>query len=352
MKVPERFLKRLNPVPPAFLLLGIIGIILSGMSVRFVANELIIRFIRDGALVLSLVIPVVAGMGLNFAMVVGAICAQVGIILAVDYQWQGLAGLFLITVIGLTMSLLAGYLVGACLNRVKGKEMITTIIIGFLATSLYQLVFMAGYGTVIQPHNQAMILSRGIGVRNMIDLEHFRNVIDSVWVFQIGGVEVPMFMILVVLGFAGVTQYLLHTRLGQVFRAAGESPKSSILLGIDVDRVRIKAIIISTMFACLGQIIYSQNIGMLNVYTAHLNSDIFSCAALLAGGATIHRATVLQALVGLLLFHTLFIVSPQAGQNALGNAALGEYLRSFVAYGTIAIALIANISREEAGAAR
>lgn len=352
MKVPEGFLKLLNPVPPAFLLLGIVGIMLSGMSVRFVANELIIRFIRDGVLVLSLVIPVVAGMGLNFAMVVGAICAQVGIIVAVDYQWQGMTGLFFITAIGLGMSLLAGVLIGVCLNRVKGKEMITTIIIGFLATSLYQLVFMAGYGTVIHPHNQAMILSRGIGVRNMIDLEHFRNVIDTVWVFQIGGIEIPLFMILVVLGFAGVAQYLLHTRLGQVFRAAGESPNNSILLGIDVDRVRIKAIIISTMFACLGQIIYSQNIGMLNVYTAHLNSDIFSCAALLAGGATIHRATVLHALVGLLLFHTLFIVSPQAGQNALGNAALGEYLRSFVAYGTIAIALIANISRESHRSAR
>jgi simple sugar transport system permease protein len=45
--------------------MGIVGICLSGLSVRFVLNELIARFIRDGVLVLSLVIPVVAGMGLN-----------------------------------------------------------------------------------------------------------------------------------------------------------------------------------------------------------------------------------------------------------------------------------------------
>jgi simple sugar transport system permease protein len=346
MKALRKIPPWVNPVPPIFLLMGIVGICLSGMSVRFVLNELITRFIRDGVLVLSLVIPVVAGMGLNFAMVVGAICAQVGIIVAVDYQWQGMAGLLLATSIGSGMSILSGYLIGLCLNRVKGKEMITTIIIGFLATSLYQLVFMVGYGTVIQPHNEAMILSRGIGVRNMIDLDNFRNAMDSIWLLKVGAIEIPFFMILLVLTFALLTQYLLHTRLGRLFRAVGQSPASSILLGIDVDHVRIHAIVVSTLLACFGQILYCQNIGMLNVYTAHLNSDIFSCAALLAGGATIFRATVPNALVGLLLFHTLFIVSPQAGQNALGNAALGEYLRSFVAYGTIAVALIANVGRE------
>ena len=217
MKVAKRLSKWINPVPAALLLTGFVGVYLSGLSVTFVVNELIIRFIRDGVLVLSLVIPVVAGMGLNFAMVVGAICAQVGIIVAVDYQWQGIAGLFAITAIGSALSIVSGFVIGLCLNRVKGKEMITTIIIGFLATSLYQLVFMAGYGTVIRPRNQAMILSRGIGVRNMIDLDKFRNVVDSIWVFQIGGIEFPLFMVLVVLGFALVTLYLLHTRLGQLF---------------------------------------------------------------------------------------------------------------------------------------
>jgi hypothetical protein len=86
---------------------------------------------------------------------------------------------------------------------------------------------------------------------------------------------------------------------------------------------------------------------MLNVYTAHLNTDIFSCAALLAGGATVTRAKVRHALIGIVLFHTLFVVSPQAGQNLFGNPALGEYFRSFVAYGTIAVALILNAKNSD-----
>jgi simple sugar transport system permease protein len=85
---------------------------------------------------------------------------------------------------------------------------------------------------------------------------------------------------------------------------------------------------------------------MLNVYTGHLNHDVFSSAALLAGGATLKSAGVRHVLSGILLFHFLFIVSPQAGQNLFGNAALGEYFRSFVAYGTIAIALMISLKRK------
>jgi len=39
--------------------------------------------------------------------------------------------------------------------------------------------------------------------------------------------------------------------------------------------------------------------------------------------------------------------SPQAGQNIFADVALGEYFRSFVAYGTIAFALVLNIREAE-----
>ena len=46
-----------------------------------------------------------------------------------------------------------------------------------------------------------------------------------------------------------------------------------------------------------------------------------------------------QALLGTLLFHTLFVVSPLAGKNLMGNVQVGEYFRVFVSYGVIGIAL-------------
>ncbi|WP_217909511.1 ABC transporter permease subunit [Desulfosediminicola flagellatus] len=341
----QKLIRQCNPVTLLFIVLSLVAFSVSGMRPVFVCNEVITRFIRDGVMVLALIIPIGAGMGLNFAIVVGAICAQVGLILAVDYGFGGAGGLLFITVIGVALSVVLGWLIGICLNRARGREMITTIIIGFLATSLYQLIFMVGYGTVITPHNPEMMLSRGIGIRNMIDLENFRNVLDTIWVFTLGEFEIPLFMILVVLFIAAAVKYIQHTRFGVYSSAVRYNGARVEMVGISQDDVRIKAIVLSTVIACLGHIIFIQNIGMLNVYTSHLNTDIFSCAALLAGGATIYHARIHHALLGIFLFHTLFIVSPQAGQNVFGNPALGEYFRSFVAYGTIAVALVLNIYR-------
>lgn len=339
-------MKRVSIVPVIFLVLSIIAWYFSEMSITFVLNEVTTRFIRNGLIVLALLVPIAAGMGLNFAITIGALSAQIGFLIAIDRQVTGMPGLLLVVVLAVFIATVLGYLIGVCLNRVKGKEMITTIIIGFLGTSIYQLIFMVGYGTFITPHNTEIMLSRGIGIRDMVDLVAYRNIIEKIWLLQIGSIKIPLLMVLIILCFCLLIRYLMGSKLGQQFKAVGQDIENAEMLGINVNKVRIQAIIISTVIACLGQIIYIQNIGMLNVYTGHLNSDIFACAALLAGGATIRQARVRHVLLGIFLFHSLFIVSPQAGQNIFGNAALGEYFRSFVAYGTIAIALVLNIKNE------
>lgn len=126
----------------------------------------------------------------------------------------------------------------------------------------------------------------------------------------------------------------------------GYDEKKAETLGMDVNRLRIQVMIISSVLAGIGQFIYLQNIGTLNTYTEHLNVDTFSCAALLVGGASIRHANVRHAIVGVLIMHTLFVVSSLAGQNMFDNVALGEYFRSFVVYGIIAMALIMNLRIE------
>jgi hypothetical protein len=76
---------------------------------------------QDVIMVLALIISITAGMGLNFAIVVGAICAQVGLVIAVDYQLSGFESLLLITCVGLFLSTILGYLIGLCLNRARGR---------------------------------------------------------------------------------------------------------------------------------------------------------------------------------------------------------------------------------------
>ncbi len=110
--------------------------------------------------------------------------------------------------------------------------------------------------------------------------------------------------------------------------------------GIDVDKTRIIAMLISTVLAAWGQIVYLQNIGNFSTYSNHEQVGLFAVASLLIGGATVDKASWKEALMGTFLFHLLFIVSPQAGQNLMGDAQIGEYFRAFIAYGIIGIALL------------
>ena len=80
--------------------------------------------------------------------------------------------------------------------------------------------------------------------------------------------------------------------------------------------------------------------GTFQTYGAHEQVGLYAGAAILVGGASIRRATNGQALLGCILFHLLFIVTPPAAKNLFGDAAIGEYFRVFVSYAVITIALV------------
>ncbi|MEF9952487.1 MAG: ABC transporter permease [Clostridium sp.] len=331
-----------NNIVIVFLSVAIVGFFISDMNATFVVNEVITRFVRNGIMVLALIIPIISGLGLNFAISIGALCANFGFVIVIMKGIGGYPGLLVALLIGVVLSVFTGYLIGVILNKVKGNEMIATIIIGFLGTSIYQLVFMVGYGTVFKVDNKEILLSKGIGIRHVIDMVDYRNTINELLTLSIGGIRIPIFMIALTIAFALVVKYILNTPLGIKFKAVGEDFEKSKLSGINSEKVRIKAIIISTVMACVGQIIYLQDIGMLSVYTAHMNRDVFACAAILVGGATLRKASIKNAFVGLILFHFLFVVTPQAGQNLFSSVAIGEYFRTFIAYGIIAFSIMYN----------
>jgi simple sugar transport system permease protein len=304
-----------------------------------VANEVVTRLARDSILVAALVIPIIAGLGINFAIVLGAIAGQIGYIFVLDHKIYGFEGLLIAIVIAVPIGIAMGYITSLCLNRARGKEMITSIMLAFLANGIYQMIFMVGYGTLFPSNNKEMLLSRGIGLRDTIDLAGIRGVLDKAIPITVGGIEIPVLTLLVAAFIISTIGYILITPLGQRFRAVGEHPDIATMAGIDVRRVRVYAIVISTVIAAIGQIVFLQNIGTFNTYTAHRNAGLISSAALLAGGATVSNARIRNVLLGTVLFHALFVLSPQAGQNFTGSAVIGEYFRSFVMYGTICIAI-------------
>ncbi|MDQ7793290.1 MAG: ABC transporter permease [bacterium] len=330
---------RQNAVPLLFLALGLAGVLATGMNPYFLANETINRLARNSFLVLSLLIPVTAGLGLNFGIVLGAMAGQAALIAVTHWRIPGLSGLGLALALCTPLAVGLGWFAGMILNRAKGREMITSMILGFFMNGVYQLVFLFLVGTAIPMRNPAMLLTQGVGLRNTQDLELIRWSLDRLVYWRVSGFSFPVLTLLAGAALCAVLMFLARTKLGQDFRAVGQDMHVAEVAGINVDRTRIIAVIISTTLAAWGQVIFLQNIGTLNTYNSHEQVGMFAIAALLVGGATVARATVANALVGTFLFHLLFIVSPFAGQRLLGQPQVGEYFRVFVAYGVIAVAL-------------
>ena len=132
-------------------------------------------------------------------------------------------------------------------------------------------------------------------------------------------------------------------------RAVGQNMEIAEVSGINVNKVRIIANIMSVVLAAWGQLLFLQNLGTLSTYTSHQNVGMFAGAALLIGGASVTKATVPQAILGTFLFHLLFNVSPLAGQNIFGSALIGEYFRVFIVYGVIALAIVLHAAKKAGG---
>ena len=336
-----------NIVPIVILIMIVMAIPISGLSGGYLVQEMISRLSRNSFLVLSLIIPVVAGMGLNFGIVLGAMAGQIGLIFITDWRIVGMEGIVLAILISLPIAILLGILGGYILNKAKGREMITSIIMGFFINGVYQLIVLYGMGNIIPMTNKKIILSRGYGIRNAIDLKNVRQVMDRSMVLKVGEFTIPLLTILVIGALCLFIIWFRKTKLGQDMRAIGQDMEIAKSAGIAVERTRILSIVISTVLASIGQIIFLQNIGTMNTYNSHEQIGMFSIAAILIGGATAAKASIPNALGGIILFHLMFVISPRAGKELVGSAQIGEFFRVFISYGIIALALVLHQWRRE-----
>ncbi|TCO73662.1 ABC transporter permease subunit [Marinisporobacter balticus] len=402
-----------------FIIICLIGVKISKLPLFFITSELLTRISRNSFLVLSLIIPVLAGMGLNFGITIGAMAGQIAIIAVTHWGITGIQGFLLCGLLSVPIAMIFGYLIGTLLNKTKGQEMITSMIAGFFANGIYQFIFLFAVGSIIPMKDPIMMLSSGIGIRNTVDLsknvgikyalDNLKKVpaikvllialvatiiiysgirfykiknskkkekfitgqylstmigcfvgilICSIFMFHEGipnnlkmitKIKLPIATCLVIAGLCLFNVMIVKTKLGQDFRTVGQDNHIAKISGINVNKIRIIAITLSTLLAAWGQLIFLQNIGTLNTYGSHVQIATFSIAALLIGGASVSRATIGQAILGTILFHTLFIVSPMAGKNLFGDAQIGEFFRAFVAYGVIGLSLGLHAWRKRVG---
>ena len=331
---------RNNSVPLMFILICAIFIPLSGFSGSYLLNEIMTRLGRNAFLILSLLIPIMAGMGLNFGMTLGAMAGEIGLILVADWQIWGIPGLILAAIISIPISILLGLMCGKLLNRAKGREIITSYIISFFVNGLYQLVVLYMMGPIIPIAHNTLKLPRGYGIRNTVSLLPMRQSIDNALAIYVGGVKIPVLTLIIIALACLFIIWFRKTKLGQDMRAVGQDMEVARDAGINVERTRIISMVISTVFAGFGMIIYLQNLGNFPTYSAHTNVGMFCIAALLVGGASVEKASIGNVFLGVILFHTMFIVAPSAGTKIAGDSMIGEYFRVFVSYAVITVALV------------
>ena len=384
-----------------FLCLCVFFVIVSGLDMNYVASQLLLRLNRNAFIVMALIIPIVAGMGINFSITIGAMAAQIGLLLTINWGIQGVPGILLAAGITLPLASLFGFLIGSLLNKMKGQETIGSLILGYFANCAYQLLFLFIFGSII-PLNSNVTIVGASGVQNTLNLtgevglytavdgimkidfltalyvlagcvtllnlvlylfkkvslkRMLVSVIASaviVGIFLIppihkvfdgtGGrsIQIPLVTWIIIGALCLFNSVIMRTRLGQKFRAVGQNQTVANASGINVNRTRVIAIMISTVLAGWGQILFmqSEGIGTFQTYAAHEQVGLYAGAAILVGGASIDRATNLQALLGTFLFHSLFITAQAAASNLFGDSVVGEYFRAFLSYGVIAVALI------------
>lgn len=331
---------RNNMVPIMFVLICAVCIPLSGFSTGYLLNEIVTRMGRNIFLILSLLIPIMAGMGLNFGMTLGAMAGEIGLILVADWQIWGIPGIVLAMIISIPISTALGLLCGTLLNGAKGREMITSYIISFFINGLYQLVVLYMMGPIIPIKHSSIMLPRGYGIRNTVSLLNMRQCVDNLLAINIGGVKIPVLTFFIIAVLCLFIVWFRKTKLGQDMRAVGQDMEVARDAGINVEKTRIISIVMSTVFAGLGMILYLQNMGNLSTYNSHSQIGMFCIAALLVGGASVDKASIGNVFLGVILFHLMFIVAPLAGAQITGDSMIGEYFRVFISYGVITVALI------------
>lgn len=334
-------------VPIMFMVICLVGYILSGAQLGFITSELANRLVRNTFLVLSLIIPIIAGMGINFGIPLGAMAAQVGLIFSQDLGFTGLLGIGVAAVIALPIAIVLGIFSGNVLNRAKGREMITSMMLSFFMLGVYMLVIMFFTGTIIPIRDKSMLLSSGVGIKNSITLTT-AGAIDNALKYRIQiplgkdqiKFDVPVLTIFIIGILCVFITYFKKTKLGQNMRAVGLDQDVANNSGLNADKIRVKSIVYSTVLAAFGQLIYLQNIGTLATYAGLDQAALYAAAALLVGGASILKASIVNAIIGTALFHLMFIIMPLAGKEVTGDAMVGEFLRTFISYAIVTISLI------------
>lgn len=299
-------------------------------------NDVLVRFGMNAILVLSMVPMIQSGTGLNFGITVGIIAGMIGAVLSLELHLTGLIGIFAAFGMAMIAAAVFGWVYGMLLNKVKGDEMIIATYVG-----LSFMFFMNILWLILPFRNPASVQGfKGEGLRVTISVQDywFHKISEFLQIKITNNFTIPTGMILFFALMAFLVWAFFRTKIGTAITAVGSNPEYARAAGINVDHMRTVSVILSTMLAAIGIIVYEQSFGFIQMYGAPQAFIFPSVAAILLGGASVNKASIINVIIGTLLFQGILTMTPSVINSAV-SIDVSETMRLIVTYGLIVYAL-------------
>lgn len=323
----------------AFLLLLFIMAPIVGSDLPTQITNVFNRFSWNAVLVLAMVPMVHSGCGLNFGLPLGIMAGLLGATLSIELGFTGPFCFVMAILIATPFAVLFGGGYGWLLNKIKGGEMMIATYVGFSSVS-----FMCIMWLMIPYKNPSIVMAyTGIGLRSTFSLESFyANVLSDFLKIDLTPLGINLIIPTGALLFFALLAFgmwaFLHTKTGTAMTAVGSNPTFAMASGINVDRIRMLSVVLSTWLAAIGILVYEQGFGFVQLYMAPFNMALPAVAAILIGGASVNKASIPNVVIGTFLFQGLVTMTPTV-MNSLIHTDMSEVVRIIVSNGMVIYAL-------------
>ena len=322
-----------------FLLLMFVLVPFAGVDFATQISNVINRFSWNAIMVLAMVPMVHSGCGLNFGLPLGIISGLLGATLSIELGFTGPMSFVMAIAIATPFALLLGGGYGWLLNKIKGGEMMVATYVGFSSVS-----FMCMMWLLLPYHSPTMVWGfAGTGLRTVISLEGFYDQLLAnflkIDLSSIGiNLVIPTGSLLVFALLALAMWAFLHTKTGTAMTAVGSNPAFAKAAGINVDKMRLISVIMSTWLGAVGILIYEQGFGFIQLYMGPFWMALPAVSAILIGGASVNKASIPNVIIGTFLFQGIVTMTPTV-MNSAFHMDMSEVIRVIVSNGMILYAL-------------
>ncbi|MCR5346707.1 MAG: ABC transporter permease [Fretibacterium sp.] len=328
-----------------------------GVRVDTSLSDTLVRFGMNAVMVLAMIPMVQSGCGLNFGLPLGIIAGLLGATLSIELNekilswcgqyvnaaaWGAPLSFASAIVMALPIAAVLGFFYGKLLNRVKGDEMMIATYVGFSSVA-----FMCIAWLLLPYHNPTMIWGyAGAGLRTTISVDgYWFHVLSDFLAFTPFGLDhlyVPTGMILFFAFMAFLVWVFMRSKTGTAMTAVGSNPEFARASGVNVDRMRVISVMLSTMLGAVGILVYEQSFGFIQLYMGPFYMALPAVASILLGGASVNKASILNVAVGTFLFQGILTMTPSVINSVL-QTDMSEVIRLIVSNGMILYALTRKV---------